>query len=34
VLDTLYEDDEHEFMVWKWRPVDATDAADEEGDPS
>ena len=21
VLDTLYEDDEHEFMVWKWRPV-------------
>ena len=21
VLDTLYEDDEHEYMVWKWRPV-------------
>ncbi len=20
VLDTLYEDDEHEYMVWKWRP--------------
>jgi uncharacterized protein len=24
VLDTLYEDDEHEYMVWKWRPVGAT----------
>ena len=23
VLDTLYEDDEHEYMVWKWQPVDA-----------
>jgi uncharacterized OB-fold protein len=23
VLDTLYEDDEHEYMVWKWRPVAA-----------
>jgi uncharacterized OB-fold protein len=22
VLDTLYEDDEHEYMVWKWKPVD------------
>jgi uncharacterized protein len=22
VLDTLYEDDEHEYVVWKWRPVD------------
>jgi hypothetical protein len=21
VLDTLYEDDEHEYVVWKWRPV-------------
>jgi uncharacterized OB-fold protein len=21
VLDTLYEDDEHEYIVWKWRPV-------------
>jgi len=20
-LDTLYEDDEHEYVVWKWRPV-------------
>jgi len=23
VLDTLYEDDEHEYVVWKWRPVAA-----------
>ena len=23
VLDTLYEDDDNEFMVWKWRPVAA-----------
>jgi uncharacterized OB-fold protein len=22
VLDTLYEDDEHEYLVWKWRPVE------------
>jgi uncharacterized protein len=22
VLDTLYEDDEHEYVVWKWRPVE------------
>jgi uncharacterized protein len=21
VLDTLHEDDEHEYLVWKWRPV-------------
>jgi uncharacterized OB-fold protein len=21
VLDTLYEDDDHEFIVYKWRPV-------------
>ena len=21
MLDTLYEDDEHEYLVWKWRPV-------------
>jgi uncharacterized OB-fold protein len=26
VLDTLYEDDEHEYVVWKWRPV-ATDGS-------
>lgn len=24
VLDTLYEDEEHEYLVWKWRPVTAT----------
>jgi uncharacterized OB-fold protein len=23
VLDTLYEDDEHEYLVWKWKPVAA-----------
>ncbi|MGH2662511.1 MAG: Zn-ribbon domain-containing OB-fold protein [Actinomycetota bacterium] len=22
-LDTLYEDDDHEYLVWKWRPVEA-----------
>ena len=21
VLDTLYEDDEHAYLVWKWQPV-------------
>lgn len=21
VIDTLYEDDDHEYTVWKWRPV-------------
>ena len=21
VVGRLYEDDEHEYMVWKWRPV-------------
>ena len=20
-LGTLYEDDDHEYVVWKWRPV-------------
>ncbi len=23
VVDKLYEDDDHEFMIWKWRPVAA-----------
>jgi len=23
VLGTLYEDDEHEYVVWKWKPVAA-----------
>jgi uncharacterized OB-fold protein len=23
VLDTLYEDDENEYIVWKWKPVAA-----------
>jgi uncharacterized OB-fold protein len=22
VLGTLYEDDEHEFLMWKWRPAE------------
>jgi hypothetical protein len=21
VLETLYEDDEHEYLVWKWKPL-------------
>ena len=21
VLDQLYEDDENEYLVWKWKPV-------------
>jgi uncharacterized OB-fold protein len=25
VLGTLYEDDEHEYVVWKWRPVGGAD---------
>ena len=24
VLDTLFEDDENEYVVWKWRPAAAT----------
>jgi len=31
VLDTLYEDDEHEYLVWKWRPVDGAGSAAGEG---
>ena len=27
VLDTLYEDDEHEYLVWKWRPTGMTTAS-------
>jgi uncharacterized OB-fold protein len=23
VLDTLFEDDENEYLIWKWRPVAA-----------
>jgi uncharacterized OB-fold protein len=22
VLDTLYEDDAHEYLVWKWKPIE------------
>ncbi len=28
VIDTLFEDDEHEYLVWKWRPV-GTESAKE-----
>ena len=24
VLDTLYEDDQHEYVVWKWRPTEVS----------
>ncbi len=23
VLGTLYADDEHEYLVWKWKPIDS-----------
>lgn len=26
VVDTLYTDDEHEYLVWKWKPVDPVKA--------
>ena len=26
-LDTLYSDDDCDYLVWKWRPVSAGDAA-------
>jgi uncharacterized OB-fold protein len=26
VLGTLYEDDEHDYVVWKWKPVDGAAA--------
>ena len=28
VLDTLFEDEEQEHIVWKWKPVDAGNGAD------
>lgn len=27
VLDTLYEDDDNEYIVWKWRPVTTVEAS-------
>ncbi|HZU79262.1 MAG TPA: OB-fold domain-containing protein [Acidimicrobiales bacterium] len=27
VLDTLYEDDDHEYLVWKWRPASGAHGA-------
>jgi hypothetical protein len=26
VLGTLFEDDENEYKIWKWRPADAAAA--------
>ncbi len=31
VLETLYEDDEHEYVVWKWRPAAGAGAATGKG---
>ena len=28
VLETLYEDEEHEYLVWKWRPIRAAVSKD------
>ena len=27
VIDTLYVDDEHEYLIWKWAPVATTEGA-------
>jgi uncharacterized OB-fold protein len=27
VLDPLYEDEDHEYLVWKWKPIEAAGAA-------
>lgn len=27
VVDTLFEDDDHEYLVWKWRPCDGRGAS-------
>lgn len=27
VLDPLYEDDDTEYLVWKWKPIDAEEVA-------
>lgn len=29
VTDTLYSDDDHEYLVWKWQPVTARDSTNE-----
>jgi hypothetical protein len=31
VVGALSEDDEHEYLVWKWRPVDGLAASPEVG---
>lgn len=32
VIDTLYEDDDHDYVTWKWRPTGAT--AGTQADPA
>jgi uncharacterized OB-fold protein len=34
VLDTLYEDDDHEYLVWKWQPLSAADSPGRTGKTS
>jgi hypothetical protein len=29
-LDTLYEDDDNEYLVWKWRPTSGSTSSGEE----
>jgi hypothetical protein len=31
VTDVLYEDDDHQYLVWKWRPVTAATGGDARG---
>jgi hypothetical protein len=31
VVDTLYREDDHDYLVWKWQPVAATTGAGKEG---
>ncbi|HLI74363.1 MAG TPA: OB-fold domain-containing protein [Acidimicrobiales bacterium] len=31
VTDVLYEDDDHQYLVWKWRPVAAAPGGDGRG---
>jgi uncharacterized OB-fold protein len=26
VLGTLFEDDDHEYVVWKWKPIEGADS--------
>ena len=29
VLDPLYEDDDHEYLVWRWQPIADTTSNEE-----